>query len=186
MARGGLQALGIAGGVELQARCGADGQRVVGFQQALRLPRHRCAAVDQLHLRPEQGTQFRGGKRVVGAAQHQRVDLSGFMAKLADSPCVFCAERFYFDSILALDGICQAVAGLQDEVSLALQGIEQDTELGAFQRAARGHDADAPGLAQLRGRLERRFDTDDGQLRVLLAQQLDGAAVPCCRPPPVP
>jgi len=69
----------------------------------------------------------------------------------------------------------QAVAGLQHKGRLAVQRGQQGVEFFALQRAACGHDTNQAGLAVGSGGLQRGFDTDDGQVQVVLPQQADGS-----------
>jgi hypothetical protein len=154
-----------------RAGAAARRQAIGALQQAAGVARHGRAGFHQLHARAHQIAQHVLRKDVVGAAQHQRVDLAALSAKWARSPDVSCAQCFHFDSPHAtrrrlgggaLDGIGQAVAGLQRKVRLPLQRLQQPRELAAGQRAARGEDADAPGARDRHGGLERRLHPRSG------------------------
>lgn len=167
-----LQGAAVAG-AQQRAVAGCV-RRCQGAQDAARLPGHGLAVVQQGNVRAEQRKQVLAGKRVVGAAQNQGVNLPIFSAKLAYGAYVVCAKRYRFVSIFALDGIGQTIAGLADKIGLAVQGFEQRAKFGAAQRATGRHHADAPGLAVGQCRFERRLHADDGQAWVLLAQHVNG------------
>lgn len=100
---------------------GALPRRVSGrqaFEHPARLTCDRFAVIDQLDIGPHLFAQVFADKRVVGAAQHQRVDLPNFSAKLTDGLRVICTQCYYFCSVFALDGISQTIAGLANEIGL--------------------------------------------------------------------
>ena len=115
------------------------------------------------------------GKRVVRAAQHQRVDLPGPGAEAADGTRCSCAHSA---STCASSSASIAAArpsqGCSTNSAWSLQRIVQRANFGAGQRAARGQHGDAAGAAARHGRLERRLDADQRQLGVARAQQVDG------------
>ena len=88
-------------------------------------------------------------------------------AQTAYSVVVWCLP-------LLLDGIGQAITGLQDKFGLVLQAALQLLEFGAAQCAGGGHHAHAMGLALQGRRFDRRLDTKHRQIRISLAQFVNG------------
>jgi len=140
--RRGLQGGRRAGGQQLHGTGGISRQ---GFRRQCRslrqqtpgLPRHGSAGVDDLHLRADELAQGGQGKDVVRAAEYQCVYLANFGAKSAHSADVARAKCSHFRSFgacaqgllgAALYGMGQAVAGLEDEFSLAGEGGVQPAE----------------------------------------------------------
>ena len=130
--------------------CRSDASRNA-TQQPQHLPRHSLARFSQHHIRADQRLQMFADEGVVRAAQRQRVDVPGLSAKQAHSPRITCAYSYEFCSVFstcaAFYGVCQAVAGLQNELGDACLRGQQCLKARAGQGAARRHHADAAGLA---------------------------------------
>ena len=170
-----LQRVRLAGGEQLDLSggraCGTAGTDPLASQQASCLARYGFTVVHNLHIRPQQLLQIRPGKRVVGAAKHQRVHFSFFMTKYALSPYKSATGSYYFCSVLAFDaalyGIGQAVSCLYRKVGQPGLRVQQRLEFCAGQRAARGHHGDVSGFAQGHGGLQGGLYANDGHHRVL-------------------
>jgi len=187
-ARGGrLQAGQMARGEQLHPVCRRDRRSLVTeqtrcFEQAARLPGHRLSGGDQLHPRADQGLQGILRKHIVGATQHQGVDLSCRLTEgaqlrrvLAQQPPDFgLGAGLVLGQGALLDGQGQAIAGADAEIGRALQAREQALEFLAGHGATGGHDAHTAGAAELGRRLDGGLHPDQGQLRVVLTQFVNG------------
>ena len=121
-------------------------------------------------------------KHIVGAAQHQGVDVARCAAKAAHglgmglqqmhdlrlrSHCLIGQSTLF-------DGQGQAVASLHLKMRLALHAGQQTRELVAGHGAAGGHHAHLASLAQGHGGFERGLYTYQRQLRMACAQLMYG------------
>ena len=157
-------------------------------QQPPRLLGHRRAGVDEAHRVAGVAAQLVGDEGVVGAAQHQRVDLARRAAEAARSRAGSARTaprsrrcrraRWRPPGRRRARSVKSACAG---------QRVVQRLELAAVQRAARGQHARRGRCGWRHRRLERRLDADHRQLG-MLARAAGGwpPRWPCCRPPPAP
>ena len=81
-------------------------------QQLARVAGNGFSGVDELNIGAQQGAQVFAGERVMGAAEHQRVDLPGFQAESAYSQRVLATERYDFRGFLTLYRVRKTVARL--------------------------------------------------------------------------
>ncbi len=134
------------------------GKRRQRLQPPPHLPGHRRAGVDDGDVRTRQALDQLGQKRVVGAAEHQRVRAL-FQQWLQISLQQRAGTRPV--QIAVFHAIGQAGAGLHHHPRPMAVLVEQGGEFIAAHGVAGGQDADHAGTGGGHRWLERRFDADD-------------------------